>query len=114
MSERGWAVKARCLRRAEGATDRHIAREERGKSGQLWPLVVLSAGFVLPFVGTHHVPNQVVSSVREAPLARVALDADRPGARLPPDCDGLSMQYPAVGVYLGRRRPTPTPCFGAC
>src|SRR5437868_12124689 len=79
--------------------------------------VVLSAALVLSLVGVHRVPNQVVSSLhaqtiaRVAPLARVAIDVDRPGALIPPDFDGLSMEYPAVGAYLGTTTAYPNTVF---
>jgi hypothetical protein len=63
--------------------------------------VVLSAALVLVLVGVYRAPNRIGSSAREAPLARVAIDVARPGALIPPDFDGLSMEYPAVGAYLG-------------
>jgi hypothetical protein len=62
---------------------------------------VLSATLVLVLVGVYHAPDRIGPSAREAPLARVAIDVDRPGALIPPDFDGLSMEYPAVGAYLG-------------
>jgi hypothetical protein len=53
--------------------------------------VVLSAALVLVLVGIYRAPNRIGPSGREAPLARVAIDVDRPGALIPPDFDGLSM-----------------------
>ncbi len=36
-----------------------------------------------------------------APLARIVVTLDKPGALIPSDFTGLSIEYPAVGAYLG-------------
>jgi hypothetical protein len=73
--------------------------------------VVLSAALVLVLVGVYRAPDRIGPSAREAPLARVALDVDRPGTLIPPDFDGLSMVYPAVGAYLGATTAYPNTVF---
>jgi hypothetical protein len=73
--------------------------------------VVLSAALILVLVGVYRAPHRIGSSAREAPLARVAIDVDRPGALIPPDFDGLSMEYPAVGAYLGATTAYPNTVF---
>jgi hypothetical protein len=78
---------------------------------QPWPLVVLSATLALALGGVYHAPGRLGSSAHEAPLARVAIDVDRPGALIPPDLDGLSMEYPAVGAYLGATPAYPNAVF---
>jgi hypothetical protein len=73
--------------------------------------VVLSAALVLVLVGIYRAPNRIGPSGREAPLARVAIDVDRPGALIPPDFDGLSIEYPAIGAYLGATTAYPNTVF---
>src|SRR2546423_14447044 len=73
--------------------------------------VVLSAALVLVLVGVYRAPHRIGSSARQAPLPRAAIDVDRPGALIPPAFDGLSMEYPAVGAYLGATTADPNTVF---
>ena len=73
--------------------------------------VVLSAALVLVLAGVYGAPNRIGPPARDTPLARVAIDVDRPGALIPPDFDGLSMEYPAVSAYLGATTAYPNTVF---
>src|SRR5205085_11981894 len=92
------SLKTRIRRRADRKAE--VGRRKRVRSAPVFRLapsaspnrahsVVLSAALVLALVGVYRAPNRIGSSAREAPLARVAIEVDRPGALIPPDCDGL-------------------------
>ncbi len=46
-----------------------------------------------------------------APLARIVVAPDKPGALIPSDFTGLSIEYPAVGAYLGTDPAYPNTIF---
>lgn len=57
------------------------------------------------------VDHQGVPSHAGTPLARIVVTLDKPGSLIPSDFTGLSIEYPAIGAYLGTDPAYPNTIF---
>ncbi len=62
---------------------------------------VVLCGGLLGVQGVGVAYDHAAVGVVKAPLARIVVTLDKPGALIPSDFMGLSIEYPAVGAYLG-------------
>lgn len=68
-------------------------------SGAILRVLLWSSLLAVPALGL--APRQAPPAAASLPLAYLTVTLDKPGRPIPSDFTGLSMEYPAVGAYLG-------------